>query len=70
MVLISLIENKQPQTKEWLAQVVAEEFNKHILFDTKTNRFGVRERVERRGHWYTQLHWQERKKFIETYKNF
>lgn len=68
--LIRVIEREHPESKIHLAQVVAEEFNKHLLFDTKTNRFGYRERVERRGHWYTQPCWMEKKKFLDTFKNF
>lgn len=68
--LIRLIETEHPETKIHLAQVVSKEFNNHLLFDTKTNRFGYREQVERRGHWYTQISWQEKKKFLETFKHF
>lgn len=68
--LAAVIEREKPDSKGWLAYCASIVFNQHLLLDTTTNKVGYRNRVERRGHWYTQLIWQKKNDFIETFSDF
>lgn len=68
--ITKILAREKPTTLEWLAQCTAPVWNMHLLFDTKTNRIGCRDRREKDGHWYTSVVWEDKKKFLDTFHGF